>query len=63
VGYGFELNEGYQELIEKRISEVWTVPDWKRIDIIHSTTMKTGSSGKRKESVHKNLNEHFLFSM
>jgi DNA modification methylase len=48
VGFGYELNDGYQELVEKRIKEHWVVPDWKKIDVIHSTTMKTGMVEERK---------------
>jgi DNA modification methylase len=47
-GIGYELNEGYTGLIEKRILEPWEVPDWRRIDVLHSTTMVPGMKGTRK---------------
>lgn len=47
-GIGYEINEGYAELIEQRIDETWAVPDWKRIDVIHSTTTEPGMKGTRK---------------
>jgi DNA modification methylase len=47
-GIGYELNEGYGDLIKKRICEPWAVPDWRKIDLLHSTTMETGMKGTRK---------------
>lgn len=47
-GIGFEINEGYKDLITQRINEPWEVPDWRQIDIIHSTTTETGSKNSRK---------------
>lgn len=47
-GVGYELNDGYRDLIAQRIQENWSVPDWKKLDIIHSTTMEPGSKGSRK---------------
>lgn len=47
-GIGYEINGGYAELIEQRINETWAVPDWKQIDLIHSTTTEPGMKGTRK---------------
>jgi DNA modification methylase len=47
-GVGFELNSDFRDLIEKRIQEKFEVPDWKDLDIIHSSTMIPGSSKPRK---------------
>ena len=48
TGIGYELNDGYKGLIQKRICEPWIVPDWKKIDVIHSTTTEPGMSEPRK---------------
>jgi len=45
VGVGVELNEHYAELIERRISERFEIPDWKRLDIHHGSTMDTDVAG------------------
>jgi DNA modification methylase len=47
-GLGFELNYDYKELIEEKIKEYWEPPDWKELDIIHSSTMNTGMEKPRK---------------
>ena len=47
-GVGFELNADFRDLIEKRIQEKFEAPDWKDLDIIHSSTMVPGSSKPRK---------------
>ena len=47
-GLGIELNEEYAPLIERRIMEPFELPDWKNLDIIHSSTMKTGTEKPRK---------------
>jgi DNA modification methylase len=47
-GLGIELNEEYALLIERRIMEPFELPDWKNLDIIHSSTMKTGTEKPRK---------------
>ncbi|MFA7238435.1 MAG: site-specific DNA-methyltransferase [Phycisphaeraceae bacterium] len=41
-GIGYELNSDYLPLIQQRIVEPWEVPDWRKLDIIHSSTMETG---------------------
>ena len=45
---GFELHEEYEELLRKRINENWAVPDWRSLDILHSSSMQTGMQGTRK---------------
>jgi DNA modification methylase len=47
-GIGYEVNPEYGPLIEKRIEEPWAVPDWRNLDILHSTTMETGMTAPRK---------------
>ena len=48
AGVGIELNIGYRDLIEKRIHEHWEIPDWRKLDILHSSTMEPGMSAPRK---------------
>lgn len=47
-GIGVEINEEFEELIERRINEPWEVPDWRDLDIHHSSTMTTGMTKPRK---------------
>jgi DNA modification methylase len=47
-GVGIELNEDYAPLIERRIMEPFELPDWKSLDILHSSTMKPGTEKPRK---------------
>ena len=47
-GIGVEVNRDYRELIEKRIRETWMKPDWREVDILHSSTMVPGSEKPRK---------------
>lgn len=47
-GIGFELNKDFESLIQKRIEEPWSIPDWRNLDILHSASMDTGSSKPRK---------------
>lgn len=47
-GIGTELNEDYAPLIERQIMEPFELPDWKNLDILHSSTMKTGTEKPRK---------------
>lgn len=48
LGVGYELNPDYEKLIRARIDEPWQLPDWKDIDIIHSSSMTTGMAKPRK---------------
>lgn len=48
AGIGVEVHESYRDLIERRIAEHWEVPDWKDLDIIHSSTMRTGTEKPRR---------------
>lgn len=48
TGVGFELNPDFEPLIRTRIAEPWAVPDWRSLDIHHSTTMEPGMAGPRK---------------
>ncbi|GMV87867.1 MAG: methyltransferase [Chthonomonas sp.] len=54
LGIGYELNESYRPLIEARIKEAWAVPDWRDLDIIHSTRFETGMEKPRKIHFHRN---------
>ncbi len=47
-GIGYELNASYAELIRERIETNWEVPDWKTLDLIHSTTSEPGRETSRK---------------
>jgi len=47
-GYGYELNGEFRPLIERRIAEDWQLPDWKALDILHSSTMTPGTLKPRK---------------
>lgn len=47
-GIGFEINEDFEPLIERRINEPWEVPDWRDLDILHSSTMEPGMTKPRK---------------
>ena len=47
-GIGFELNPDYLPLIKKRIQEVWEVPDWRNLDILHSSSKQPGMERPRK---------------
>jgi len=47
-GIGIELNQDYEKLIRTRIQEHWEVPDWRDLDILHSSTMTTGTQKPRK---------------
>jgi DNA modification methylase len=55
-GTGVELNRDFSPLIESRIKERFEIPDWKDLDILHSSTMETGSKKKRK--IHLLKDEH-----
>lgn len=48
IGFGYELNQDFSSLIEARIQEVWEVPHWTDLDIMHSSSMQTGVAKPRK---------------
>ena len=56
-GVGYELNPDFRTLIRCRIEEDWAVPDWKSLDLLHSSTMETGSLKPRKVQYRKNPQE------
>ena len=56
-GIGFELNSEYGPLIERRIAEEWSPPDWRTVDILHSSTMATGMHAPRKIQFLKKRNK------
>lgn len=47
-GIGYEINADFLPLIERRIVEPWAPPDWRNLDILHSSTMSTGTLKPRK---------------
>jgi DNA modification methylase len=47
-GIGIELNEDFRPLIQERIQERFELPDWRNLDIIHSSSMQTGMTKPRK---------------
>ncbi|MGH9165050.1 MAG: DNA-methyltransferase, partial [Acidimicrobiales bacterium] len=47
-GIGIEINEEFAPLIEMRIREQFELPDWKKLDILHSSTMTPGMGKPRK---------------
>ena len=48
TGIGIELNKEFEELIRIRVQERFEIPDWKSLDILHSSTMQTGGLKPRK---------------
>ncbi len=52
-GTGYEVHEKFHDLIRDRIQEDWAVPDWRTVDILHSTTMETGTRAPRKAQFHR----------
>lgn len=52
-GIGVELNRDYESLIRTRIQEYWELPDWRDLDIIHSSTMTPGTTKQRKIQWHR----------
>ena len=47
-GIGVEINNTFESIIRKKIQEPFKIPDWKSVDLIHSTTMDTSSKPPRK---------------
>jgi len=47
-GVGYELHEDFEALIRARLDEHWELPDWKSLDILHSSTMQPGMVRPRK---------------
>lgn len=47
-GIGVEINRGFEALIRQKIQERWGIPDWRDLDILHSSTMALGMSKPRK---------------
>mgnify|MGYP002402584864 CR=1 FL=1 len=60
-GYGCEANPEFAPLIRERISEAWEVPDWRKLDIIHSSTMTPGMASPRKIQYRDRKNDSVLF--
>lgn len=49
-GFGYEVNDEFLPLIEARIKEGWQVPDWRDIDLIHSSSATTGMNGRSRKA-------------
>ena len=47
-GIGVEINNDFESTIRSKVAERFEVPDWKTVDLIHSTTMETGMKKPRK---------------
>lgn len=47
-GIGVEVNPGFESLIRAKIDEPWEPPDWRDLDILHSSTMVPGTQKPRK---------------
>ena len=60
-GVGFELNREYAPLIAERIMEHWEVPDWRKLDIMHGSSMETGTDGPRKVQYQRVGSERDIF--
>ncbi len=61
-GIGFELHEEYETLLRNRINEHWEVPDWRNLDILHSSTMQPGMQGTRNVHFLRKIRDDDLFS-
>ena len=44
----------FAKLLQTRITEDWAVPNWRDLDIHHSSTMEPGSTKTRKIHFHRN---------
>ncbi|MBL9030181.1 MAG: site-specific DNA-methyltransferase [Phycisphaerae bacterium] len=61
-GIGYELHEEFEPVIRARISEEWAVPDWRDIDLLHSSSMEPGMTKPRKVHFLRNGRSNGLFS-
>jgi DNA modification methylase len=61
-GIGYELHEEFEPVIRARISEEWAVPDWRDIDLLHSSSMEPGMTKPRKVHFLRNGTSNGLFS-
>ncbi|WOV93209.1 MAG: site-specific DNA-methyltransferase [Candidatus Nitrosoabyssus spongiisocia] len=55
-GIGVELNSDFRDTIRNKICEPFKIPDWKTLDIIHSTTMDTGNNPRRRMATSNGIN-------
>jgi DNA modification methylase len=60
MGLGVEINADYIELIRRRIMERFEIPDWRDLDILHSSTMITGMTKPRKIHLLRDEQEKLL---
>jgi DNA modification methylase len=61
-GVGYELHHEFEPLIRARIAEEWAVPDWRDIDLLHSSSMEPGITKPRKVQFLRNRFPGGLFS-
>jgi DNA modification methylase len=59
-GTGYEINPDYSDLINKRVLESWSVPDWRTVDLLHSSTMATSPTPRRREKQDSKVQELLL---
>lgn len=62
AGVGYEQNPEYLDLIRRRLAEPWEVPDWRKLDILHSATMSTGTDTPRKVHFARRASASMLFA-
>ena len=53
-GVGVEINKNFKSVIKGKIQEVFEIPDWKTVDLIHSTNPKPRPNNPRKAHLLKN---------
>jgi DNA modification methylase len=62
LGIGCEVNADFSELILKRINEPWNDPDWKNLDIIHSSTKEHSTLPARRIKADINSSPSLAFT-
>lgn len=62
AGIGVEINSEFRELIRRRVEEKFELPDWKELDILHSSTMVPGTTKPRKIHLLRAQDEPLPFS-
>ena len=62
-GIGIEINSTFRDLIAERIKERFEVPDWRNLDILHSSTMVPGMGKPRKIHLLRDRGQDNLFEV
>jgi modification methylase len=52
-GIGYEVHGEYEPLITARIEELWETPDWRSLDILHSSTLTPGTNGHQRKAQYR----------